>query len=151
MEEMVPVVFECEACRKGSVVSVDVRSFEANRADLAKREVVWRKQVECPKCRAMVGLEYTLDTKTRQIKNGTGIRVSKSAKPNEKSGFLHGLFGGSSKMAEPSQAAPVQNCKAFAAGRCVVRGVDSGPCDWNPADWQRCNVVIENQKAYGQW
>ena len=41
-------------------------------------------------------------------------------------------------------------CKALRDGHCVVNGVDSGPCDWNPSDWRHCNVVIENQK-YGQW
>lgn len=149
MEEMVAVVFECGACRKGSIVHVDARSFVANKAEITKREVVFRKQVECPKCQAMVGLEYTLDAKTMQSK--TGIHASKTPKPNEKAGFLHGLFGGSSRTTEPSQDAPVQSCKAFQVGRCVVRGVDSGSCDWNPADWQRCNVVIETKKAYGQW
>lgn len=41
-------------------------------------------------------------------------------------------------------------CKAFQAGRCVVHGRDTGPCDWNPSDWRTCNVVVENMK-YGGW
>ena len=41
-------------------------------------------------------------------------------------------------------------CKAFQAGRCVVQGADTGPCDWNPSDWRTCNVVIENMK-HGGW
>lgn len=49
------------------------------------------------------------------------------------------------------QTAPATGgCKAFQAGRCVVQGSDTGPCDWNPSDWQHCGVVIENRK-YGQW
>jgi hypothetical protein len=52
----------------------------------------------------------------------------------------------------PTSAMGTANvCKAFQAGRCVVQGRDSGPCDWNPSDWQRCAVVIENKKYYGKW
>lgn len=50
-----------------------------------------------------------------------------------------------------SQPSPATGaCKAFRAGRCVVQGSDTGPCDWNPSDWQHCGVVIENRK-YGSW
>lgn len=41
-------------------------------------------------------------------------------------------------------------CKAFQAGRCVVQGADTGPCDWDPSNWRTCNVVIENMK-HGGW
>jgi hypothetical protein len=41
-------------------------------------------------------------------------------------------------------------CKAFRAGRCVVQGADTGPCDWDPSGWRTCNVVIENVK-HGGW
>jgi hypothetical protein len=40
-------------------------------------------------------------------------------------------------------------CKAYQGGRCVVQGADTGPCDWNPSDWQHCGVVIENKKCGG--
>lgn len=50
----------------------------------------------------------------------------------------------------PSTTAAVGACKAFQAGRCVVHGRDTGPCDWNPQDWRNCNVVTENMK-YGGW
>ena len=57
----------------------------------------------------------------------------------------------------PPKAEPVvrtspapDRCKAFKAGRCVVQGSDTGPCDWDPSDWRRCGVVIENMK-YGSW
>lgn len=73
-------------------------------------------------------------------------------------GFLGNLFGGSSGTTGTIRHTSVRSstsangtCKAFQAGRCVVRGADTGPCDWNPSDWPRCNVVIETKKFYGQW
>lgn len=68
-------------------------------------------------------------------------------------GLLGNLFGGSSSSnaSKSNQEGAATRCKAFQAGRCVVRGADSGPCSWNPTDWQRCGVVIENKKFYGEW
>lgn len=51
---------------------------------------------------------------------------------------------------DPGQSSAPGACKAFQGGRCVVNGVDTGPCDWNPSDWRNCNVVKENMK-YGGW
>lgn len=44
-----------------------------------------------------------------------------------------------------------ETCKAFHGGRCIVQGVDTGPCTWRPSRWQSCNVVIENTRLYGKW
>lgn len=105
MEEKVAMLLECEASgsesnKVGSVIHVDVRSFVANLAE-SKREVVFRKQVECPKCRAMVGLEFAEDKRTGRAK--TAIYVSKTPRTttNEEAGFIRRLFGNSSNTTEP--------------------------------------------------
>jgi hypothetical protein len=52
--------------------------------------------------------------------------------------------------AQAGTSSPWGVCKAFRAGRCVVQGADTGPCDWDPTNWRICNVVIQNMK-YGGW
>lgn len=44
-------------------------------------------------------------------------------------------------------------CKAYKNGRCINprTGEDTGPCSWDPLDWQNCTVVIENLRFYGKW
>lgn len=42
-------------------------------------------------------------------------------------------------------------CKAFRDGHCIIQGNDTGPCTWDPQNWETCNVVIENKKMYGTW
>ncbi len=51
---------------------------------------------------------------------------------------------------DPGKSSASGLCKAFQAGRCVVNGVDTGPCDGNASSWRTCNVVKENMK-YGTW
>lgn len=61
------------------------------------------------------------------------------------------LSGSATSPAKPVYSIPASSgCKAFKSGRCVINGVDTGECDWNPANWQSCGVVIENRK-YGNW
>lgn len=165
----VPVLVVCASCGSGSILHVEPNEFLAVLAEEAHGRLWFRKKVECPSCKSMIELEFALDTKTGQAKSEIRVR-----KPDKKS-FLGGLFGGSSKaaatpaaQAEPSappaaQAKPPSPataeagtppasgvCKAFQAGRCVVSGADTGPCDWDPSNWRTCNVVIENMK-YGAW
>jgi len=44
-------------------------------------------------------------------------------------------------------------CKAYKNGRCVNprTGKDTGPCTWEPRNWQSCNVVKEHLRFYGKW
>ena len=165
----VPVLVVCASCGSGSILHVEPNEFTAVLAEEAHGRLWFRKKVECPNCRSMIELEFALDTKTGQAKSEIRVR-----KPDKKS-FLGGLFGGSSKaaatpaapeapssppaaQAEPPSPATAEAgtspapgaCKAFQAGRCVVNGADTGPCDWDPSNWRTCNVVIENMK-YGAW
>jgi DNA-directed RNA polymerase subunit RPC12/RpoP len=43
-----------------------------------------------------------------------------------------------------------KSCKAYTDGKCVVMGRDTGPCTWNPSNWQSCGVVTENRK-FNRW
>jgi HEAT repeat protein len=54
------------------------------------------------------------------------------------------------EASQPSASTTKDSCKAFKDGRCVVQGRDTGPCSWNPEQWEACSVVIENKK-YGTW
>ena len=42
---------------------------------------------------------------------------------------------------------PVQ-CKAYNNGMCVIRGRHTGPCTWDPNNWESCGVVKENISHY---
>jgi len=46
---------------------------------------------------------------------------------------------------------PSRLCKAYQSGNCVVQQRDTGPCTWDPANWENCNVVLENKKFHGTW
>ena len=44
-------------------------------------------------------------------------------------------------------------CKAYVNGRCINQqnGTDTGPCSWQPANWQNCAVVSSCKAVYGKW
>jgi hypothetical protein len=87
----------------------------------------------------------------RKARSTTAVAAGHDSKPPNKSAHLQKPQGqdvrGSTLRGE---AVASGVCKAFQAGRCVVQGADTGPCDWNPSNWRTCNVVIENMK-HGGW
>lgn len=43
-------------------------------------------------------------------------------------------------------------CKAYVDGKCYPYGNDSGySCDFDPNNWQNCQVVRSNVATYGRW
>ena len=42
-----------------------------------------------------------------------------------------------------------ETCKSFHGGRCIVQGVDTGPCTWRPSRWQSCSVVVNPPATSG--
>lgn len=86
MEEA--VVISCETCGKGSILHTETGDFVAIQAAETRRELVFGKQVECPSCKAVVELEFTIDKKTGQPT--TAIHSRKSHKSG---GFLSKLRG----------------------------------------------------------
>ena len=60
------------------------------------------------------------------------------------------LFNSKSPMTKTSNP---KICKAYNNGRCISQqtGKDTGPCSWQPTNWQNCGVVIECKKFYGIW
>lgn len=67
MEE-VPLLFKCGTCGNGFIERVDPGRFESSLADQRGREISFRQQVECPKCRAMIEVEFTIDKKSGRTK-----------------------------------------------------------------------------------
>ncbi len=175
----VPVLIVCASCGNGSILHVEPNEFTAVLAEEAHGRLWFRKKVECPDCKSMIELEFALDTKTGQAKSEirvrkpdkksflgglfggssrAGARPAATEAPSAPATAPAEPYAPPAAQAEPPAPATAEAgtppasgaCKAFQAGRCVVNGADTGPCDWDPSNWRTCNVVIENMK-YGAW
>lgn len=57
-------------------------------------------------------------------------------------GLLDNIFGKKEKN-------PI--CRAYKNGRCIPGAEDTGPCSWDPNNWESCGVVKSHLEFYGKW